>query len=90
MADKFAKKFNFGGEDDFYPLPIVTAEDNGKVMKVVDGEWGMADLISGPAIIEFTARENSSNSSNMITFQAEEGMTWAEWVETDYNTDDIL
>lgn len=77
MADKFAKKFNFGGEDDFYALPQVTAEDNGKVLKVVDGEWAAAALIPEPVIISFSFRN--------VTYSAIEGMTWDEFIDSEYN-----
>lgn len=46
MADKFIKSLNFGGEDSYFPLPFVTGEQNGLVLKVVDGEWTAADLIT--------------------------------------------
>lgn len=46
MANIFVKSFNFGGEDNYFPLPIVNAEQNGMVLKVVDGEWS-AWVLSG-------------------------------------------
>jgi hypothetical protein len=39
MADKELKSLNFGGEDTYFPLPIVTSEDNDKILAVVDGDW---------------------------------------------------
>lgn len=39
MADKQLKTLNFGGEDIYSPLPLVTAEDNDKILMVVDGDW---------------------------------------------------
>ena len=39
MADKELKSLNFGGEDTYFPLPLVTSEDNDKILMVVDGEW---------------------------------------------------
>ena len=45
MAEKFIKSLNFGGEDNYFPLPIVTAEQNGMVLKVVDGEWKATQLV---------------------------------------------
>lgn len=53
MADKFVKYFNFGGEDNHYPLPIVTAEQNGQVLKVVDGEWKTDHLIPPYKIVSW-------------------------------------
>ena len=79
MANKYVKSFNFGG-DTLYPLPIVTTEQNGLVLKVVDGSWVASELVS-VKLIKFTIVG--------ITYQAKEGMTWAEWVESEYNTDDF-
>lgn len=53
MADKFAKYFNFGGEDNFYHLPIVTAADNGKVLKVVNGGWRANYLVPPCKIVSW-------------------------------------
>lgn len=39
MADKELKSLNFGGEDTYFPLPLVTSEDNDKILAVVDGDW---------------------------------------------------
>lgn len=82
MANKFIKSFNFGGEDNYFPLPFVSAEQNGMVLKVVNGEWVAADLIPEPAgstLIEFTIDDT--------VYQSEEGMTWGEWIVSDYNTE---
>ena len=37
-----------------------------------------SEISSSPTLIEF--------SIGSTTYQAEEGMTWAEWVESEYNT----
>lgn len=84
MANKYVKSFNFGG-DTLYPLPIVTAEQNGQVLKVVDGKWGPAEMITGPKLIEFNVYENDTTSL-IGTYQAKEGMTWGEFIDSDYNS----
>ena len=46
MADKFIKRMTFvEGGDTYYHLPKVTNADDGKVLKVVDGEWSVMDPI---------------------------------------------
>ena len=44
MADKILKSLNFGGADNYFPLPLVTAADNDKILSVVDGEWAVIDF----------------------------------------------
>lgn len=39
MADKILKSINIGDENTYKPLPLVTSNDNGKILKVVNGEW---------------------------------------------------
>ena len=39
MADKTLKSLNFGGADIYFPLPIVSTNDNDKILSVVNGEW---------------------------------------------------
>ena len=49
MADKFMKSITFvKGGDTYYHLPKVTNADDGKVLKVVDGEWSLNYLIPIP------------------------------------------
>ena len=43
MADKILKSLNFGGADNYFPLPLVTAADNDKILSVVNGEWTAVD-----------------------------------------------
>ena len=46
MADKFIKSITFvEGGDTYYHLPKVTNADDGKVLKVVNGEWSVMDPI---------------------------------------------
>lgn len=48
MADKTLKSLNFGGADNYFPLPLVTAADNDKILSVVNGEWAAIDApVSG-------------------------------------------
>ena len=47
MADKTLKSLNFGGADKYFPLPLVTAADNDKILSVVNGEWAAAEAPSG-------------------------------------------
>ena len=47
MADKTLKSLNFGGADNYFPLPLVTAADNNKILSVVNGEWAVAEAPSG-------------------------------------------
>ena len=47
MADKTLKSLNFGGADNYFPLPLVTAADNDKILSVVNGEWVAAEAPSG-------------------------------------------
>lgn len=86
MTNKYVKSFNFGG-DTLYPLPIVTSENDGQVLKVVEGEWAAGEMISGPKLIEFYTHDNEVDET--VTYQAEEGMTWYEWANSDYNPGDI-
>lgn len=86
MANKFVKSFNFGGEDNYFPLPIVGAEHEGMVMKVVDGEWEAASLITEPAVTLINFTIYHYDDAEPYNYQAAEGMTWAEWFASDYNT----
>ena len=44
MADKTLKSLNFGGADNYFPIPLVTAADNDKILSVVNGEWAVIDF----------------------------------------------
>ena len=44
MADKTLKSLNFGGADNYFPLPLVTAADNDKILSVVNGDWAVIDF----------------------------------------------
>ena len=47
MADKTLKSLNFGGADNYFPLPIVSTNDNNKILSVVNGEWAVREAPSG-------------------------------------------
>ena len=49
MANKTLKSLNFGGADNYFPLPLVTDADNYKILSVVNGEWSAINVpeISG-------------------------------------------
>ena len=47
MADKTLKSLNFGGADNYFPLPIVSTNDNNKILSVVNGEWVVREAPSG-------------------------------------------
>lgn len=50
MAEKQLKTLNFGGEDTYSPLPLVTAEDNDKILAVVDGEWEPVTIVNAEEV----------------------------------------
>lgn len=57
----------------------------------------LSEVTNGSALLTFLkATATKQGAANLITFtvdgtsfQAEEGMTWAEWCESDYNTDGV-
>ena len=50
MADVKLRSLNFGGGDIYFPLPLVTANDNDKILAVVNGEWTVSDVPAGKYI----------------------------------------
>ena len=50
-------------------------EENKKI--VIDSQGNASIVDAGPELISFTIDRD---------YQAEEGMTWREWIESDYNT----
>ena len=47
MADKTLKSLKiFGGADNYFPLPIVSTNDNNKILSVVNGEWVVKEDLS--------------------------------------------
>lgn len=79
MADKFLKSLNIGDGNIYKPLPLVTSDDDGKILKVTGGEWGVGEACPFPLI-------NFSVGTADNAFQAAEGMTWEEWIASSYNT----
>ena len=78
MADKTLKSLNFGGADNYFPLPLVTAADNDKILSVVNGEWAVVDApsvyggVDGTYIwskrfAEGTAVENTTGGTYTLT-----------------------
>lgn len=53
--------------------------DNGKILKVINGEWGVGEACPFPLI-------NFSVGTADNAFQTVEGMTWEEWIASSYNT----
>lgn len=44
MADKELKSLNFGDGNRWFPLPVVSAADNDKVLMVENGEWTAVEV----------------------------------------------
>ena len=58
MADKFMKSIIFiEGRDRYYPLPKVTSADDGKVLKVVNGDWDLAGIVPPLDYLSFIGNE---------------------------------
>lgn len=80
MADKTLKSLNFGGADNYFPLPLVTAADNDKILSVVNGEW---------AAVEAPSRGSRGHSSGQYVWSKQESETGPiiEYVIGDNETD---
>lgn len=62
MADKTLKSLNFGGADNYFPLPLVTAADNDKILSVVNGEWVAVEAPSGGGSGQYVwSKKDSAN-----------------------------
>ena len=48
MTDKVLKSLNIGDGNIYKPLPLVTSDDNGKILMVTGGEWGAGEVFSDP------------------------------------------
>lgn len=77
MADKVLKSLTLEDDNTYKPLPLVTSDDNGKILKVAGGEWEAGEACPLP-LINFSVGTDA--------FQAEEGMTWEKWIASSYNT----
>ena len=74
MADKTLKSLNFGGADRYFPLPLVTAADNDKILSVANGEWAAINVpeISGKYVwskqfASSTATEDTTSGTYTLT-----------------------
>lgn len=71
-----------------FPSPVVV-EDQGIIRLTFTWRVGRAGLVSDTSadgkVISFSVYSDSRDKTT--TYQADDGMTWAEWVDSDYNTD---
>ena len=93
MADKFIKSITFvKGGDAYYPLPKVTNADDGKVLKVVDGEWRLDDLILPPYLSfigneDFTLKTyNTTKNWDGTLEYSTNTSTWNTWDGTEISS----
>ena len=93
MADKFMKSITFvEGGDQYYPLPKVTNADDGKVLKVVNGEWSLEDLIPPPYLSfigneDFTLKTgNASKNWDGTLEYSTDTSTWSTWDGTEISS----
>ena len=73
-------------------LPKVTSEDDGKILKVVNGAWQLVDLISTP-YLSFLGNENfilstGNNAKNWdgTLEYSTDTKTWSEWDGTEISS----
>lgn len=94
MADKFIKSITFvKGGDAYYPLPKVTNADDGKVLKVVDGAWSLADLVPPPPCLSFIGNEDftlktyntTKNWDGTLEYSTDKS-TWSTWDGTEISS----
>ena len=85
MTDKFIKSITFvKGGDAYYPLPKVTNADDGKVLKVVDGEWSLGEypkilmrieVTTSPTTVEYTEGDSLDLTGLLVTATFSDGST---------------
>ena len=84
MADKFFKSLNFSSGDRYFPLPIVSSSDNGKVLKVVDGAWSLGEypkilmrieVTTSPTTVEYTEGDSLDLTGLVVTATFSDGST---------------
>ena len=85
MADKFIKSITFvEGGDAYYPLPKVTNVDDGKVLKVVNGEWGFdehpknlvkIEVTTSPTTVNYTEDDALDLTGLVVTATFDDGST---------------
>ena len=73
-------------------LPKVTSEDDGKILKVVDGAWQLVDLVPVSYLSflgneDFTLRtgNNTKNWDGMLEYSTDT-KTWSEWNGTEISS----
>ena len=60
MADKTLKSLNFGGTDNYFPLTLVTAADNDKILSVSNGEWAVIDFPGNSGEYVWSKKESAN------------------------------
>ena len=68
MADKTLKSLNFGGADNYFPLPLVTEADNNKILSVVNGEWAVAEAPSGVWSGQYVWSKQESETGKILEY----------------------
>ena len=68
MADKTLKSLNFGGADNYFPLPLVTAADNDRILSVVNGEWAAAEAPSGGGSGQYVWSKQESETGKILEY----------------------
>ena len=68
MADKTLKSLNFGGADRYFPLPLVTAADNNKILSVVNGEWAAVEAPSGGGSGQYVWSKQESENGKILEY----------------------
>ena len=94
MTDKFVKSITFvEGGDAYYPLPKVTNADDGKVLKVIDGEWSVTDLIPPHSYLSFLGNEdftletyNTTKNWDGTLEYSTDAITWNTWNGTEISS----
>ena len=76
MTDKVLKSLNIGDGNIYKPLPLVTSDDDGKILKVTGGEWGAGEVFAVTLISFYYSGK---------LYTAEKGMTWADYAASKYN-----
>ena len=85
MTDKFVKSITFvEGGDVYYPLPKVTNADDGKVLKVINGEWSLGEypkilmgieVTTAPTTVEYTEGDVLDLTGLVVTATFSDGST---------------
>ena len=62
MADKYLKTLDLGNGDKYHMLPLVTSENDGMILRVVNGEWGAGYVIPPPSPKIYIVKIDQNNS----------------------------